>query len=317
MSNKLRRLRIVWRLEILSSTFSVWNTHYIICVGTFCSVSRSQRRVLRIGSVKGSELLLQKHPAHNSVYRSHCITSQRGASSERGVFWNGCCASRCWRVMSNMLVWRPTGPISTITSQYSTLIPKPTNVPFIRFHLLSPLWLSWKSSVSPSFSEENINIDRHTSVMSSVQWNRDSDLILEMCQTLFFSPLMSLLFFSDLNMRSNQLSFCYPPWSILMAAPPSARVLCLLLTGNAVLHRRTEREIFSFFVGKIQLSQPVMKEGYKHNLFVRTVCWLICVSVAPVLVLVTTEWENHALTFGLHGPKYCILMIFLEWTNNT
>lgn len=122
-------------------------------------------------------------------------------------------------------------------------------------------------------------------------------------QMLFF-PLMSLLFFSDLNMTSNQLSFWSSPRSILMAARPTPWASCLLLTENATLQSRTERQIF-FFCGKIQFNQPMMKEGYKHNLFLSL----------PVLVLVTTEWEYHALTFGdpnkLEGPKYCIFMIFL------
>lgn len=220
-------------------------------------------------------------------------------------------------VLNRKWLWRPTGTISTITCCSLTVIPKTANVLFSCFHLLSSLWLNRKPSVSPSFSEENINtrlLCHRSSEAMTLIW------FLKRC---FFSSLMSLLFFSDLNMRSNQLSFWSSPWSILMAAWSSPRVFCLLSTGNATLHRRTERVILYFFLGKMQLSQPVMKEGFKHNLFVRTaVCWIICVFLSlSVLVLVTTEWETHALTFGdlnkLQGPKYCIFMLFLAGNNNT
>lgn len=108
---------------------------------------------------------------------------------------------------------------------------------------------------------------RHTSVMSgetvTAIWFSKYVRWIKRC----FSPLMSLLFSSDLNMTSNELSFWSSPWSILMAARPTPWALCLL-TGNAALQSRTERDLS--LCGKIQLNFPMMREGYKHNLFART-----------------------------------------------
>lgn len=60
-------------------------------------------------------------------------------------------------VLNRKWVWRPTETISTITCCSLTVIPKTANALFSRFPLLSSLWLYWKPSVSPRFSEENMN----------------------------------------------------------------------------------------------------------------------------------------------------------------
>lgn len=98
---------------------------------------------------------------------------------------------------------------------------------------------------------ENINIDRrsranrfgHTFEM----WPLNPTL---------FSPLVSLLFFSDLNRTSNQLSF----WSPLIHIDGSTApwVLCLLLTENTKFQRRTESTC------------DEGRKGCEHNLLVMT-----------------------------------------------
>lgn len=98
---------------------------------------------------------------------------------------------------------------------------------------------------------ENINIDRRSRA------NRESGRTCEMwpLNPTLFSPLVSLLFSSDLNRTSNQLSFWSPP-VIHIDGSTAPWVLCLLLTENTKFQRRAES------------TSDEGSKGCEHNLFV-------------------------------------------------